>query len=96
VFAFTTAPPLCTPTTHGDSINVLEDDAGLANWAMTCTELTLHMEHTGAGALVQFTLRCEAAGTANLTLAGIGDTFLLDSPLNAYNEAQYNAAITCQ
>jgi hypothetical protein len=96
VFAFTTAPPLCTPTTHSDSINVLEDDAGLANWAMTCTELALGASHTGQGALVQFTLRCEAVGVALLTLADIGDTFLLDSALNAYNDAQYNATIMCQ
>ncbi len=93
-FAFTTTPAFCTPSTHGPSRN-LEDDAGLANWAMTCSESASGTSHTGSGALVQFTFKCEAPGAANLTLADVNDTFLLSSDFTQYNDQQSSAAIAC-
>ncbi len=94
-FAFTTTPAFCTPSTHGPS-RFLEDDAGAADWAMTCTEATSGTSHSGEGALVQFTFKCEAAGTASLTLGDVNNTFLLAADFSQYNDAQANATITCQ
>ncbi len=94
-FAFTTTPAFCTPSSQGLSRN-LEDDAGLANWAMTCTEAATGTSHADAGALAQFTFTCEAVGSASLTLTDINDTFLLAANFAQYNDAQYGATITCQ
>jgi hypothetical protein len=94
-FSFTTTPAFCTPSTQGTS-RFLEDDSGQASWAVVCTEDAPGTNHTGEGALVQFAFKCEAPGTANLTLTDINDTYLLDAAFTPYNDAQQNATIVCQ
>ena len=56
-FSFTTGAT-CTPATQSASV-FGEDDSGLANYAMTCTETTSGTAHTGEGALIQFAFTCE-------------------------------------
>ncbi len=93
VFPFTTGS-FCTPSTQSASI-FNEDDVGVAEWAVTCTEDTSGTEHTGEGALVQFTFTCDTDGTADLDLRDVNDTFLLDSAFSQFNEHVHNATVTC-
>ena len=95
VYAFTTGPAFCTPSNQSSSRN-LEDDSGLANWAMTCTESTSGTSHTSYGPLVEFTFRCESAGVASLTVADMSGTFLLTTDFSQHNELQESATVTCQ
>ena len=68
----------CIPATQGGG-RFLEDDSGTANWAVTCTETTSGTTHTGEGALIQFAFTCENDGTADFSIRGVADTFLLDN-----------------
>jgi hypothetical protein len=92
-FVFTSGAT-CTPATQGASRNG-EDDLGLANWAMTCTETTSGTPHTGDGALIQFTFTCEVAGPAAFDLRNVADTFLLDGNFDSWNDNVNNADVTC-
>ena len=85
----------CIPSTQAAS-RFGEDDNGLANWAMTCAESVAGTAHSGIGPLVQFSLKCEAAGPAPLTLHDNVDTFLLDPEFNQYGDHVHNAVIDCQ
>ena len=93
VFVFTTGAT-CTPATQAASV-FGEDEIGLANYAMTCTETTSGTTHTGEGALIQFAFTCAANGTADFTISAIADTFLLDNQFNQFNNHVHNGQVTC-
>jgi hypothetical protein len=93
MFTFTTGA-FCTPATQTAS-RFNEDDLGLAQWAVTCTEDVPATDHPGEGALIQFTFLCETAGQANFDLRDVADTFLFDSQGAAYGDHVHNAQVDC-
>jgi hypothetical protein len=85
----------CDPSPASDA-RLNENDIEFAVLSMTCAENDFGSLTDHLGPIVQFVLRCEAAGAATISLAGIDGTFVLDAAVAPWNSSVgESATINC-
>jgi hypothetical protein len=88
--------PECLPVPGANAIQ-FEDGIGTAWLTIQCHSTTspIPTSTTYLGPLVEFVFRCDASGTAAITLDPNDYTFVLDEDFDQYFDHFHNASVTC-
>jgi hypothetical protein len=88
----------CDPSPASDSVQD-ENDIDRGTIQMTCADSVFGEESSYRGVLLTLVFKCEQAGTGELSLRGVDDTFILESvslsEFNVYNDGVAHGSVTC-